>query len=299
MKAPHACLALLLCSFSAAAPAQSKAAAPASATADRYRNEAIVFEKNETTYRMRADGTGERDVHVVMRIQSQGAAQQFGVLAFGYASAYETPNIKLVRVHKADGSVIDTPSTDAIDMPADVSRQAPLYSDLKEKHIPVRSLAPGDTLEYEVDTSIDKAEAPGEFWGADHFTPPGTIVVLSEVLRLEVPASKYVQVWSPNYVPVQEQNNGTRTYTWKVSQFVTRLKGNADSKVTPPKDPDEDADGRKVPSVAWTTFHNWDEVGAWYRSLALSRAQPTDAIRARADLLTKDAKTPEDQIRAL
>ena len=68
---------------------------------------------------------------------------------------------------------------------------------------------------------------------------------------------------------------------------------------TPPKDPDEDADGRKLPSVAWTTFHSWAEVGDWYRSLALSQSQPNDAVRARAGELTKDAKTPEDQIRAL
>src|SRR6185312_3545926 len=225
---------------------------------DPYRNEAIVFEKNETTYRMRADGTGERDVHVVLRIQSQGAAQQFGVLAFGYASAYETPTIKLVRVHKADGSIVDTPPGDAIDMPAEITRQAPLYSDLKEKHLPVRSLSVGDTLDYEMDTTIDKPEDPGQFWGTEHFTPPGTVVVLHEVLTLEFPAGKYVQVWSPNHQPSISEQNGMRVYHWDVPQLVTPPTNSADSsKGTSPKDPDEDADGRKLPSVAWTTFHTW------------------------------------------
>ena len=86
-------------------------------------------------------------------------------------------------------------------MPAAVSREAPLYSDLKEKHMPVRSLSVGDTLEYEFHTVIDKAEAPGQFWGADHFTVPGTLIVLAETLTLEVPTDKYVQVWSPNQSP--------------------------------------------------------------------------------------------------
>ncbi len=58
-----------------------------------------------------------------------------------------------------------------------------------------------------------------------------------------------------------------------------------------PKDPDEDADGRKLPAVAWTTFHSWAEVGDWYRSLSLERAQPNDALRARAADITKDART--------
>jgi transglutaminase-like putative cysteine protease/tetratricopeptide (TPR) repeat protein len=268
---------------------------------DPWKNEAVVFEKSATTYRMHADGTGERDLHVVMRIQSQGAAQQFGVLAFGYAAAYEIPTIKLVRVHKADGTVVDTPPADAIDMPADVTREAPLYSDLKEKHLPVRSLAPGDTLEYELDTAIDKAEAPGAFWGVYHFTPPGTEVVLAETLTLEVPADKYVQVWSPNHKSTESEHDGLKTYVWNTAQLVTAPKDTGDdtNKPQPPKDPDEDADGRKLPSVAWTTFHNWAEVGDWYRSLALSRAQPDDAVRAKAADLTKDAKTAEDQARAI
>src|ERR1700758_2985003 len=90
------------------------------AQADAYANEAIVFEKSETVYKMLADGTGERDLYVRMRVQSDGAAQQFGVLSFPYASAYETPAIKLIRVHKPDGSTVDTPAGDAVDMPTEV-----------------------------------------------------------------------------------------------------------------------------------------------------------------------------------
>jgi len=269
--------------------------------ADPFKNEAIVFERSETTYRMHADGTGERDARVRLRIQSDGAAQQFGVLSFAYASATETPVIKLARVLKPDGSIVDTPVSGAIDMPAAVTRQAPLYSDLKEKQLPIRSLSRGDTLEYEVETAIDKAEAPGQFWGADHFTAPGTLVVLAEILHLEVPADKYVQVWSPNHKPTVADKDGIRTYSWNIAQLVTAPKaaGDTTSKPTPPKDPDEDADGRKLPSVAWTTFHSWPEVGDWYRSLALNRSEPSGAIRKQADNLTKDAKTPEEQIRAL
>ncbi|HVN92184.1 MAG TPA: DUF3857 domain-containing protein [Terracidiphilus sp.] len=269
------------------------------AAADAYKNEAVVIERSETTYKMHADGTGERDLHVVLRVQSDSALQQFGVLTFGYAAANESLQIRYVRVHKADGSTVETPSADAMDLSAEVTREAPLYSDLKEKHIPVRSLSPGDKLEYEVDAQINKPEAPDQFWGVDHFIAPGTVVALSEVLTLQVPSDKYVQVWSPNHKPTITDENGVKTYTWNVPQLVTAPKASSDdsSKPTPPKDPDEDDQGRKLPSVAWTTFHNWTEVGDWYRSLALKQAEPTDALRARADELTADAKTPEQQIR--
>ncbi len=260
-----------------------------------------MIERSETTYRMNADGTGERDVHAVIRIQSAGAAQQFGVLAFSYASAYETPTIKILRVTKPDGSLVNTPAADAIEMTSAVSREAPLYSDLKELHIPVRSLSPGDKLEYEVDTRIFKAETPGQFWGTDHFTPPGTVIVLAEVLHLQVPAGKFVQVWSPNHKPTITEQNGARTYTWNVPQLVPEPRPNPGDteKPTPPQDPDQNADGENLPSVAWTTFHSWSEVGDWYRNLALQQSAPTDAIRAKAGQITAGAKTPEDQVRDL
>lgn len=274
----------------------------APAASDQYKQESLVFERYETTIRMHADGTGERIVHVSMRIQSQGTAQQFGVLGFGYASAFETPHIDLVRVHKPDGTSVDTPTDTAFDMPAEVTRQAPLYSDVKQKQIAVRGLSVGDTLEYEVHTSIDKAEDPGQFWGATHFVPPGTLITLAEVLNLEFPKDKYVQVWSPNHKPTIKETGTMRTYSWEIPQLVAAPKptGQNDGLAAKgPKDPDEDSNGRKVPSVAWTTFKTWAEVGDWYRSLEITRSEPNDALKARAAEITRDAKGPEEQARAI
>jgi tetratricopeptide (TPR) repeat protein len=237
-----------------------------------------------------------------MRIQSQGAAQKFGVLAVGYASANETAHITLVRVHKPDGTTVDTPPDTAIDMPAEVTREAPLYSDLKQKHVAVRSLSVGDTLEYEVHTTIDKPEAPEQFWGAMHFTPPGTLVVLAEVVNLEVPADKYVQVWSPNHKPTITEKDSMRTYSWSVAQLIPAPKpSSADDSTKPeaPKDPDEDSNGRKLPSIAWTTYRNWAEVGEWYGAMAQPRSEPNEELRKRATELTRNAKTPEEQVRAI
>jgi hypothetical protein len=225
---------------------QAKTPAP-----DNFQKEALVFERSDTTVRMRADGTGERDVHAWLRLQSEGAARQFSVLLFSYAAANETPTISLVRVHKPDGTTVDTPAAEAIDMAAAVTREAPLYSDLKEKHLPVRSLAVGDTLEYEWHVAIDKAEDPGQFWGIQRLTPPGTLIVLSETFTLEVPQDKYVQVWSPHHKPTITEHDGVRTYRWQGSQLIPAPKSNGQgddsSDATPPKDPDEDADGRSPP----------------------------------------------------
>ena len=285
----------------ASAHTQSHAPAAAKPATDPYHDEALVFERFDTTVRMHADGTGERVVHVVLRLQSEGAARQFGVLSVNYASAYETGAIDFIHVRKPDGTIVDTPTTDVIEMPAPVTREAPLYSDLKEKQVPVRSLAAGDVLDYQLHTVRTKAEAPGQFWGAEHFTVVGA-VVLSETLTLETPAATYVQVWSPNHSATPAEHDGVRVWHWSSAQ--TKPSGrDKDGKMivaaAEAHDPDQDADGRALPSVAWTTFHSWAEVGAWYRGLAAGRADPNDAVRAKADELTKDAKTPEEQTRAL
>lgn len=269
---------------------------------DQFRKESVVIERTETTIRMHADGTGDRFLHAVVRIQSQGAVQQRGVLSFSYASAYERVQITLLRVHKQDGTTVDTPPQDTIEISPNVTREAPLYSDVKEKQLPVRSLSVGDSLEYDVHTFIDKAQAPGQFWGTYRFTPPGSTIVLAEVLNLELPKDKEVRVWSPNHKPTVTEHDGVRSYSWNVAQLVPAPKtvgGNDSTKVKPPKDPDEDANGLKLPSAAWTTFHTWAEVGEWYKALAMPRAQPTEVLRSRADEIVKNAKTPEDQVRAI
>ena len=120
------------------------------------------------------------------------------------------------------------------------------------------------------------------------------------MLTLEVPADKYVQVWSPNHKPEDSEHDGLKTYDGMSRSSSPRPKARRRFPKTPaPKDPDEDGEGRKLPSVEWTTFHNWSEVGDWYRRLALKQAEPNDALRARANDITAKAQTPEDQIRAI
>ena len=273
-----------------------RAQAPA---ADPYRDEPFVFERSDTTVTMNADGTGDTVQHAIVRVQSEGVARQFSVLNLSYASANSTGSMDFVRVHKPDGTVVNTPVDEAMEMPAEVSREAPMYSDVKEKHLPVRSLAAGDRLEYQFHTVMTKALAPGQFWGAEHFMVQGG-VILSQTLTLKVPAQTYVQVWSPNHPAAPVTHDGMKVWAWTSSQTKASARdGNGQMTAADVKDPDEDSDGRKLPSVAWTTFHSWAEVGDWYRSLAAQRLEPTPTVRTKADELTKNATTPQLQAEAL
>lgn len=270
---------------------QAKTPVPpsASSTKPSYQGEAVVIEDAETAFHYNADGTGEKDSHMRIRVQSEAGARAFDVLSFSYASANESPQIESVVVYHPDETTTVTPASNAIDMPAPVTREAPLYSDVKQLQLPVRGLRPGDVLDYRVRIAIKNPEAPGEFWNGYLFQKSN--VTLSETLTLDVPAAKYVQVWCPDRKPAITEKNGRRIYVWTASQLKPTSSQPKTEAFAPPVE--------TKPDVAWTTFHSWAEVGAWYRSLAEPRLKPTAALKAQAELITAGAKSPLEQVEAI
>lgn len=249
------------------------------------------MEQLETVYLYNADGTGERDFHIKVKVQNEAGARQLGVLSFPYTAANESAQIKSLVVHHPDGTSAETPSTDAMDMPAPVTQQAPLYSDLKILQIPVRGLRTGDTLDFRVQSMRKNPESPSQFWGSFSFTKG--LVVLAETLTLNLPDGRFVQVWGPKFKPTETDTAGRHIYVWTSSQLTPTSSG---------KKKDDDTPAPKAetkPDVAWTTFHTWQEVGEWYRDLSTSAKAGNDALRAQADEITREAKSPEEQIQAL
>lgn len=120
---------------------------PKQVTGDPYAKEAYVFELIENRVQFEADGKGEPDFKMRVRIQSESAVREFGLLVYPYASSFESLEVLYVRVHKPDGTSVETPPSDIQELDSAVSREAPTYTDEREKHVAVKSLAPGDILE--------------------------------------------------------------------------------------------------------------------------------------------------------
>jgi tetratricopeptide (TPR) repeat protein len=280
--------ALLVCCSSSGLP-QTKASSVSAPIS--YETEAVVVEKAETVFRYDADGTGEKVLHERLKVQNEAGARQFSVLSFPYGSANENAEIQSLLVHHPDGTTTETPAADAIDMPSPVTQQAPLFSDLKVLQIPVRSLRAGDTIEFRVLIRRKNAESPSQFWG--NFSFMKGIVVLDESLMLDVPAGKYVQVWNAAAKPTVTENAGRHVSVWSNSQLAPTASGQKKDESAP------ESSIVSKPDVAWTTFHSWQEVGEWYRALSAPRAVATDALRAKANEITREAKTPLEQIQAL
>jgi tetratricopeptide (TPR) repeat protein/transglutaminase-like putative cysteine protease len=255
----------------------------ATAKAD-YSQEALLIERYITRVNYQTDGTGTKEVTAEIRMLADAGVQRFAVLNFAYTTANEMVEFDYVRVRKPDGTVVATPDYNIQDMPADVTRSAPMYSDIHEKHVAVRALGVGDVLEYQVRYRMMKPQVPGQFWLDYDFEE--NAITKEELLEVTVPKDKYLKVSSPVNAPTIKEEDGKRKYTWK-SSFLAR------------KDEKEEKPKRDLPEVQISTFKTWEEVGRLYGDLQQPQLAGTPAITAKAAQLTKGLTTDEAKIRAL
>lgn len=303
----HPWFLVVLVFLSVLAPAQSgsKAATPSeqdsaagksasSAKAADYSQEAVVYESYRTVERFENDGTGSKNVTARVRVQSEAGVGQLGQLVFGYNAANQKFDIDYVRVRRADGSVVTATPDSVQDMTAPVLREAPVYTDYREKHVTVPALRPGELLEYSTTTTTHTALAPGQFWFEYDFAKRG--IVLDEQLEVNIPADRKIKIKTKDeHPPKISQDKDRKIYAWKSSHLD--------------QDEDDDSSGKKKKKkhtskdeqsdVEMTTFQSWDELGRWYASLEKDRIAPTPEIKAKAAEITKNSQTDLGKIQAL
>jgi len=262
--------------------------APAPPKPGDYSKEALVFDKMYTRIREESDGTGTHQTTARIRILADAGVKEMAVLEFTYTASDQQVDIAYVRVIKPDGSVVVTPAYNVQDLPADVTRTAPMYSDIHQKHVAVKGLGVGDTLEYQVTLTTVKPEVPGHFWFEYSFEKD--VILLDEQVDLDVPADKAVTVATVHDGPQPTITTaaGRKLYHWTSANLAR---------------PDPDAPPKSAkhikPSIQVTTFSSWQQVGEWYQSLQRDSLAITPAIQAKADALTKGLISDEDKTRAI
>jgi hypothetical protein len=154
-----------------------------------------------------------------VKIQSDAGVERFGQLVFPYTSANEKLEMDYVRVRKADGSVVNATTSDIQDLSAPLAREAPIYTDLRQKHITVPGLRPGDQLEFRLVWNIHSPLAQNHFWVEHDFVTRGPIV-LNDELTVSIPAASKVKLKTePGYDAAIKEADGRRIYTWKTAKL--------------------------------------------------------------------------------
>lgn len=258
-----------------------------------YSRESFVIEKMHSTYRFEADGTGRKETVARIRVQSEAGVQQWGQLQEGYNSASESVEIPYVRVLKQDGSIVKAGEDAVQDLSAPIEREAPVYTDYRQKHITVPGLRPGEILEYDMITVIHTPLAPGQFWADYQFDKSN--IELDETLDVDVPASRPLKLkCKPGMDPKISEANGRRIYHWE-SKHLER----DDDQQAKDKKKKKHRPGDERPDIQLTTFESWEQLGRWYANLEKDRRMPTPEVHSKADELTKGLSTDLEKTEAL
>jgi hypothetical protein len=257
------CVLLALVAFSLPAQVLAQTTPPSAVSGSvAYADEPIVIERVDHVISVATDGTGWKENTLVARLQSDVTVKKYGVLSVPYASNSEHVELLYARVRHPDGTVVETQTSDAMDMPSPVTRQAPFYSDQKELQLPIRSLRVGDTLELKYRIVRTRAEVPGQSWGQQVFTE--SEVVLSQTVELRVPTGVYINVWSPGIKPVESSSDAIagvpaqHIYRWSYSQLNPTVGKEAEAAAAAKKkilwtaDQELDLEQGKLPTTAWT-----------------------------------------------
>src|SRR5580765_8422931 len=263
--------------------AGTPAAPPKTENKRDYAQESFVIEQMHSHYRFEADGTGRKETTARIRVQSEAGVQQWGQLLEGYNSANERVEIPYVRVLKEDGTIVKADDDSVQDLSAPIEREAPVYTDYRQKHITVPGLRPGEVLEYDMVTVIHTPLAAGQFWTEYEFDKSN--IDLDETVDVDVPVGRSLKLkCKPGLDPKITEGNGRRIYHWS----STHLEREDDSKDKKKKKrrPDDDR-----PDVQMTTFETWEQIGRWYASLEKDRRAPSPEVRAKAAELTKGLNT--------
>jgi tetratricopeptide (TPR) repeat protein len=291
------------------ASAQSKPAPTASPSASSfpqtsaktpadYSKEPLVYEYLHTAMRYENDGTGTRETHGRVRVQASAGLTEAGQLIFAYNAENEAAEIRSVRVIEPNGELV-TAGPDAVqDLSAPVAREAPMYTDARQKHVTVPGVSVGDIVEYDVVIS-SKPLLAGQFWQSYQFERHA--ICLDEQLDVDVPRDRPLKIkGSEGLQPAIHEEGDRRFYHWAASTLETpepvKLFKNFQFDVTTML---EGVRQRPQRHVMFSTFQAWSDVGDWYAQLERDRRVAGPEIRAKADEIVRGQTTNLGKAQAL
>ncbi|MBN2317481.1 MAG: tetratricopeptide repeat protein [Acidobacteria bacterium] len=219
-----------------------------------------------------------------------------GRLVFGYWSGHERLEILTARVLKKDGTYIEVGPDSIIEVTEPFAGIANQYTDLRQKHIILPGLRPGDAVEYRVKTIHFKPFSPGNFWFSHSFV--NDVTCLEEKLKVSLPPAYEIHLkHKPEYPPSIKDESTGKVYEW--THTHQKEDGINDENIEHEPLSDEEIEEAARPDIRMTTFDNWEEVASWYRPLQLERMAPTDALQAKTEDLIRNCKTDLEKIQAI
>ncbi len=241
----------------------------------------------ETKVRFEANGDSRKEVHALVKINSELGVRQFARLNFDFNRSFESVEILLVHITHASGGTADILPGAITDQPNPLVVNAPAYQDVRVKSVRILGLQPGDTLEYRVTRTVSHHPLAPDFW-LDH-TFDRTGVVSHEIFELDLPDSQNLQMRINSKTPVTDTTtSGEREQPRKLYRWESAVKGaQTTSSETPASEPD----------ISVTTFVSWRALAERLVALWRDTATMDATVERKAAELTRGLSDPERRLR--
>ncbi len=253
-----------------------------------------AFIHASTSYRVEEDGVVECTTHEVIRLNNRKGIDLLGEYRnVTYCPAYEKLTLNEARIVKSDGRAVAVEAKNV--QMRDVQTDYYVYDTSKELIISFPGLEVGDTIDVKWTTRGQNPEYAGEFFTRYHFGDE-KFPILSEFFSARIAKGKAFKyslmnpalLADPKMEPKTGDDNGAKTYIWKVEDRRPRVKEDH----MPSKE-------ELRPGIAFSTFPSWDAVAAWERKVRANCARCTPDIKAVVKQIKHDHQTTEAIAREL
>jgi tetratricopeptide (TPR) repeat protein/transglutaminase-like putative cysteine protease len=250
-------------------------AAPGDADGD----DAVILADVEVT-RVFPSGLSATYEQLVVKVLNQRGADAFRRRAVSWDPQRQEVTVERARVHKADGTVVDTHDE------SDQSASEPwyrLYYDTRAKSLSFPALAPGDVLElaWRVE-DVARENLLSDYYGDLAFVDEPTRKVRFDRVVL-VPEGRKLHAHVPSGVARTERALGGGVVEHRfVATDVPRV-------VAEPAMPGWSEIAR---FVHVSTYASWDEVARFYWGLVREQLRPTEDVKLAARRIAEEAIAP-------
>jgi tetratricopeptide (TPR) repeat protein len=210
--------------------------------------------------------------HQVIKVFDAAGVKEFQEYPIGGSSHLAAATVERARLLKADGKVQD------------------LTDEAGPGGVTFPSLAPGDVIDvsYRVE-DYPRGGLAGHFWTQWSFaTPEGPIKLCRYVLITPPEMTFQLRTQGTVPEPVVKDVQGWRTREWRVTDAPQHKQEVLGAPYTDSLD-----------RLDISTFSSWKEIVRWYQDLSQPRCVPDAVLRAKAEELTREAKSEEEKIRAI
>lgn len=251
----------------------------------------------ETKVRFEANGDSRKEVHALVRINSELGVRQFAQLNFDFNRSFESVEIPMVHITHSGGGTADILPSAVTDRPNPAVVNAPAYQDVRVKSVRILGLQPGDTLEYRVVRTVSHHPLAPDFWLEHSFDRTG--VVSNEIYEIDLPSSLLADASGSRRIemrvnpaipaatrPASGTGSSARSiYRWQVS-FPERGKQGQGS-------------GLEEPDITLGSFLAWGVLSQRLAGLFQPPSSEISAVSDKAIALVKTSVQPKEEIEAL